>query len=618
VNGGCDVEQVAPAIADALGVPGAATVDDSLAGHLRDRRLLLVLDNLEQVLAAGRLVTDLLAVCPGLTVLATSRAPLTVRGEVERPVRPLPLPPTQSPRAEDVLSAPAGQLFVDRARATVPEFEVSESDAPAVAAICWRLGGLPLAIELAAPRVRLLDPSTLLNRLDHALAVAWARDLPTRQQTIQATLDWSHDLLEPQEQRLLALLGVFTGGFDLAAVEAVAVGEVDEEDVLPALEALVLQSLVTVSFAPGVPASYALLEPIREYALSRLREVAGREAAVRRRHRAHFLALAEQAAPKYAGPEQVLWLQCAEWEAANFRGAIVNALDDGDAETAGRLCWAMWIAWWMSGHPREGRAFAAEVLRHAVPDPVRVRSLLVHASLAYAQGDIDVARRSWQEALHTATASADGPGVAYATAGGGLCDVAEGKLDTARAQFFAAIEQAERVGEQWLLSLCRVWVGTTLLASGDPGGAIEHAELGLENARARGDRLVAYVALFTLAEAALALGELDNARTMLREGIALSMETGDRPNLAFYLDALAVVSVEQGDMTHAARLIGAAASVRDVAGAVVYRYYLPDEQRRASALATARQTLGPTGYDVSYAEGYALDVDGAAALASQS
>src|SRR5262249_40533216 len=153
----------------------------------------------------------------------------------------------------------------------------------------------------------------------------------------------------------------------------------------------------------------------------------------------HFLALAEQAAPMYAGPEQVLWLQRAEWEAANFRGAIVNALDEDDAETAGRLCWAMWIAWWMSGHLREGRAFAAEVLRHGGPDPVRVRTLLVVASLAYAQGDIDVARRRWLEALETATASADGPGIAYATAGGGLSDLAEGKLETAGPQFLAAI-----------------------------------------------------------------------------------------------------------------------------------------------------------------------------------
>jgi predicted ATPase/DNA-binding XRE family transcriptional regulator len=286
------VEDPALFAATVLRSLGAATSEerppvDVLADHLRDKELLLVLDNFEHLLDAAPEVAGLVEVCPGLTVLVTSRAPLRVRGEEEYPVPPLALPPTtRSPSKGEVAGSPAGTLFVERARSTSSGFRLTAENAADVAAICWRLAGLPLALELAAANTKFLDPATLLSRLDRALSTAWGRDLPERQRTMRATLDWSYGLLGERESRLLGRLSVFVGGFSLEAAEAIgAAGDVDAEGVIYGLGALVEQSLVTADQAAG-GLRYGMLEPVRQYALEKLAK-GGEEGETRERHAAY-------------------------------------------------------------------------------------------------------------------------------------------------------------------------------------------------------------------------------------------------------------------------------------------------------------------------------------------
>ena len=280
------VELVLPTVGRALGLvqldPGSAL--DAVIEHVADRPTLLLLDNLEHVVDVAADVATLLARCPGLVVLATSRAPLRVRPEQEYPLSPLAVPLSTSLAV--VAASPAARVFLDRARAVAPGLALTTATAPAVAAICRRLDGLPLALELAAAHARLLPPAALLDRLDSSLGVARSRDLPERQRTMTATLDWSHDLLTRSEQRLLRRLSVFVGGFSLAAAEQVAAS--DEENLLEALAGLVEQSLVTPE--PLAEARYRILEPVREYAAERLR-AAGEADQLRGAHASYVVAL---------------------------------------------------------------------------------------------------------------------------------------------------------------------------------------------------------------------------------------------------------------------------------------------------------------------------------------
>src|SRR5918998_3357097 len=329
-----NVELVVPTVARSLGLREAEgqTPHEVLHTLLRGKRLLLVLDNFEHLMEAAPEVAELIQKCPNLSVLTTSRAPLRLQGEQEYPVPPLRLPAsTRSPAAEEVLDSPSGRLFAERARAASPVFRLEEENAAAIASICWRLAGLPLALELAAAKVRFLDPTTLLSRLDRALSTGWAQDIPDRQRTMRATLDWSYDLLSGSERALFRNLSVFSGGFTLEAAEAVgSVGEVGAEDALESLGRLVEQSLVTASTdRDGNGTRYGMLEPLRQYAGEKLEE-SGDPGTVSRIHAAFFLALAEQAYPELRGPRQGEWLNRLERENSNLRAAMGWALSAGE------------------------------------------------------------------------------------------------------------------------------------------------------------------------------------------------------------------------------------------------------------------------------------------------
>ncbi len=611
-----DARDVLPAVARAVGAPAGdvAELPRLLAEHLRGQRALLVLDNLEHVLDAAPAVADLVASCPELVVLATSRAPLRVRSEVEHPLQPLAVPAEDADAAAVAASA-AVLVFLERARAVSPSFALTDANSAAVGAVCRRLAGIPLALELAAARVRFLDPQALLARLDDAMAGAGGRDLPARQRTMRATFDWSYDLLAPDEQQLLRLLAVFAGGCSLEAVEAVHALTGAGDDVLPLLEVLVEHSLVVVGSDDEGQPRYALLEPVAQYARSRTPEP--ELAAARTAHAAAYLDLAERASPEYLAAEQVVWLDRTDREHANLLAAMSWALESGDGETAGRMAWALWLYWWMRGRPEQGRRLTAQALQHELPPQVRNRATLTLACMSFATGDLASAGEHWRDAEVQAAAGDDVLLRGQSAAGVGLVELATGELAAAEACFTRALPALTGQGlyGEWLVSLTHVWLGTVQMLRGDLGSAVEQAALGLALARDRGDRLTAYVALFNLAQASIAAGDAAAAHPRLEEGIRLTQETGDTANLAYFLDMLAVVDASTGDAGRVGVLVGAAESLREAVGGQVYGYYQPDVELLRQAVAAGRAQLGDDAYDDALDAGRSLSAEDAAAYA---
>ena len=602
-----DPDAVVPAVLDAVAVAtiGGQEPVAAFCGWAADRELLLILDNAEQVAGAAPQVADLVAGVPGLTLLVTSRAPLRLRAEHEFPVEPLALP-----TAEDA-EAPAVRMLLERAAAVSAGWGTAPGDQVAVAAICTRLAGIPLALELAAARCRLLDPAGLLLRLDQVLQVEGA-DRPERHRTMRATLDWSYGLLSPDEQRLLRLLSVFVSGFRLDDVEAVAQRAGLTGEVLSLLESLAEQSLVTVE--PTVEGRrHRLLEPVAQYARSLLVE-AGDEAPFVRAHAEHFLALAEEISPRYRDGGQVAALARVDAEHHNFTAAVEALLSAGDGQSAGRLCWALWMYWWLRGHHALGRQLSEAALRLGQTGVVRGQTELAAATTCFAMDDVSAARLHWEAACeHT---DGDRSTLANAVAGVGLSELAEARLTEAADRFAEAREAAVGVGEygDWVTALSWVWSGTVSLLRGDHERAVQEISEGLASARRRGDRLSSYIALYNLSQVELARGRHAEAAEHLDEGTRLSRETSDHANLAYLLEARAVLEAQQGAHARVPLLLGAAQAIREQLGSFGYGYYRPDPGATARATEQARAHLGTDRYDDALDVGRGLNPDRAAGL----
>jgi predicted ATPase/DNA-binding XRE family transcriptional regulator len=606
-----DPGAVLPAIADALDVePGPAP--DPVAAvfdRLRDREVLLLLDNLEHLLDAAPDVAAVVEAAPGLSVLATSRAPLRVRGEREVAVEPLAVPTGP----DDVATSPAAELLLERARAVQPAWGTAPGDAEAVTTICTRLEGIPLALELAAARARLLGPRALVGRLDDALTEG-SRDLPERQRTMRATLDWSHGLLDEDARGLLRLLSVFVGGFRLDDVEGVVQQYAAAR---PAAVLGLLEHLAEHSFVASDPATgrHRLLEPVAQYAHQRLVEAGEQERALRA-HAAHFLAVAEETAPSFQRADQVVGLARMDAEHPNTMAAMERSLAAGDAVTAARFGWSLWMYWWLRGHHRPGRRLTEQALAHELPDDVRARAELAAATMAFSMDDIPASRAWWSAAADRTADGGDPVAHANAVAGLGLAELASGELDAARECFLRATPFAEAGGPdgEWTAALAQVWLGTVALLVGEADRAVEHIARGLASARRRGDRLTAYVALFNLSQLELQRGRLAAARAHLAEGMRLTQETGDQSNLAYLLDAQAVLEAADDGHSRVPLLLGAAQSIREAVGARGYGYYRPDPQAIAAAAAEARGLLGDDRFDDALDTGRGLGPDEAVIL----
>jgi len=422
---------VAAAIAAGFGLnTSASRLAGDLKAYLRARRLLLVLDNFEQVVGAAPLLAELLAAAPGLVVLVTSRTVLRLRGEHEFPVPPLPVPPADAaPDPADLQRYASVGLFTERAHAAAPGFELTAGNAAAVAEICRRLDGVPLAIELAAARVRLLPPQALLARLDQrfGLLTGGARDLPERQRTLRNTLDWSFGLLPAAEQALFARLAVFAGTFGLPAVEAVCGQAGDAAAASPdrgigagplvdTLGSLVDSSLVRTQTRGGEP-RFSLLETIREYALDRLRD-SGDWNSVHDRHAVYFVDLAEPAEADLTGPGQLAWLDRLEAEHDNVRSAMSWLVDQDRLGPALRLGWATWRFWWLRGHAEELAHYIELILakKEQLPPHEAALTLAAAGFTLMTGGDPARALPLFERSLPLYRQAADELGAALATA----------------------------------------------------------------------------------------------------------------------------------------------------------------------------------------------------------
>jgi predicted ATPase/DNA-binding XRE family transcriptional regulator len=606
-----DAGLVLPTVAHSMGLRETAgqTPHEALREHLQDKRMLLVLDNFEHVLQAAPVIANLLEFCPDLMVLVTSRAPLRVGGEQEYPVPPLELPfSTRDPGVEEVLDSPSGRLFVERARAASPIFSLTEANAAAVASICWRLAGLPLALELAAARMRFLSPSLLLVRLDRALSTSWSRYVADRQRTMRATLDWSHDLLNQPEQALFRRLAVFAGGFTLDAAEAVgATRDAADEDVLGLLGALVEQSLVTAE--PGKKGAevprYGMLEPVRHYALEKLEESSEARVASRS-HTAFFLDLAEQAYPELRGPDQAEWLDRLEREHGNLRATIGRALSAGETETATRLGWALWVFWWLRGYQREGRRWMEMLLEYDLPANLRAIALAVVGHMDFTQGDYESSESYLQESLEIAKRVGDKVRAALAVYILGLLALNGQETEAARLRLEEALCLYLEIGDGQMVSSVRSHLGVLLLIQGDLDGATAMMEEGLGLARKLGDPLGISNALYNLAQIAQARGNHDLAARRFEEGVAVSEEMGDRANLGYFLEGLAVVAGVQGAVERSARLFGAAEGLLQAVEAPVYDYYEPNRSFYQRTVATVRAKLGEEDFEEARERGWAM------------
>ena len=608
-----DPALVIPTVAQSLGLREAEgqTQRETLYAYLREKRFLLVMDNLEHLLEAAPEVAKLIEACRHLVVLVTSRAPLRVRGEHEYPVPPLALPAsTLSPDPEEVLASPSGRLFVELARAASPSFSLEGENAPAVAEICRRLAGLPLALELAAAKVRFLGPTALLSRLDKALSAGAARDLPPRQSTMRATLDWSHDLLEEPQKVLFRRLCVFAGGFTLEAAEAIgATRAIDPEEVVYLLGGLVEQSLVTVRQGQDAQARYGMLEPVRQYARELLEE-SGEAGEARRRHAAHYLSLAELAGPGLKGPDQVPWLQRLETELDNLRAALSWSIDHGEVEPVARMAFESWLFWWLHGHLDEGRRWMEKALAREpdLPDPVRARLLLVAGTLAQGRSDWEPARGYLEESLELFRRLGDEEGTAYALAGMGLVDLGLRRYERGLALVQESIDCFLEVGQRWAASPMLSFAAAASLSRGDLPRARQLAEKGLSLAREVGAGDALYLTLHALATVARAEGDHERAARLFGEGLTLSAEVEDRSSLAYYLQGLAAIAASEGELARAARLWGAAEALLESTEIVAYAH-APDPSLYQRQVAAARERLDEAAWEAAWAEGRTMTLE---------
>jgi len=498
-------ELVASAIGQALGVneTGDQPLMASLRAFLHDRQLLLLLDNMEQVLESAPLVTSLLSSCPGLKVLATSRIVMHLSGEHEFPVPPLALPNLQQlPQVQALSQSASIALFVQRAQAIQRSFSLSAANASIIAEICVRLDGLPLTLELAAARLRVLSPADLLARLTNRLTILTGgpRDLPARQQTLRDTIDWSYDLLPSEAQRLFRRLAPFAGGFTFAAAETLVAdpgnlaGTSSRRSTsiaaLEGISSLIDNSLVQPVASVDNEPRFTMLETIREYAIERLEE-SGEAGAIRRRHARHYLELIETTEPAFFNREWPVWLRRLEQEHDNLRAALQSTLSGGETELALCLAGALVWFWYDRGHLSEGRRWLATVFAQAVtaPSVARAKALIGAGSLAHRQYDLDRAVEHLDEGLRLSRELGDDWSSALALINLGLVAHDQGDYARARELHEESLGLCRASGNAWGIGISLSNLGWAALFSGDLGGARSVTEEALVLRRQLGDTL---------------------------------------------------------------------------------------------------------------------------------
>ncbi len=547
-----DPELVLPAIAKSLGIrefPDRGLIE-ALSRQLQDRQLLMVMDNFEHLLTAALDVAEVLAVCRGLTVLTTSRAPLRVDGEQEYPVRPLGLPePARKISAGDLVKSPAVQLFIRQAQAGHPQFIVTDANARAVGAICASVDGLPLALELAAVRMKMLSPGDLESLLGNRLGVLTGgrQDLPTRQRTMRATIAWSHDLLTVEEQVAFRRFAAFVDGATLESATAV-IAEGERLRAMDLLTVLVDQSLVQrFEDAHGQP-RFAMLETIREFATDQL-AASEEESTVRDWHTAHFLDVAERGEDGLTGPDQAAWMARLETDYGNLRAALDWSIRREDAAASQRFGSALWHFWSASGRLTEGRDWLDRALILAQDDrsAIRAQALLRRGNIAVDLADYPAARRLYEECLSIYRELGDDLNACTALTGLGLVQLSQGDYVAARVAHETTLRLCQTQGWKRGVALASQNLGTVALAEGDYAIAREVFASSLEVRRDLGDDGGAAWAAVWRGRADRLDGRVEDARRWLTRARAGFLEVGDQLGLAFALDELGGLAHAEGD-----------------------------------------------------------------------
>jgi predicted ATPase/DNA-binding CsgD family transcriptional regulator len=646
---------VPKAVAEVLKVPErpGETLTDTLAEVLRDRHLLLILDNCEHLLqASAELVNSLLDSCPRVRILATSREGLGVEGEARWPVPPLTTPdPDRSPTLEELQDSEAARLFVARARNHDPSFAFTPENAHAVARLCRRLEGIPLAIELAANRVGPLSLKHISERLEGSLELlsGGARTAASRQQTLRGTLDWSYELLSEAERKVFRRLCVFAGGWTLEASEAVVSGEgIEKSEVLDLLTGLVEKSLVVAEPTPEDGVRYKMLEPVRQYALEKL-EHCGESEAAKRTHADYFLALAEEAEPELFGPREAEWFDRLEVEHDNIRAALSWTIEQGEIETALRLAAALWMFWFARGYNGEGQRWLEQALTKDGQASVaaRAKALSALAWLADIQEDMDRAEAAAEEGLRLSEEAGIGGSLA-ASLTNILGDVAMTRGDHERAKELLEESLAlyQKVGDRRFVPRVLAFLGNVSIEQedyeqakgfyeeslalgrelGEPTaigmalmslgyvflleGAHERARALFEEAEAlsreRGHKGVLINAIDNLGWAALLRGDHERARSYYEESLALCKELDDKVIASESLEGMACICASEGEVERAARLFGAAQALRE---ALAFQHTPAEAALREPYLATARSQLGEEEWEEAQAQGRALGLE---------
>lgn len=599
---------VPAAIAGAVGVREGHDVPvwDAVRTFLRGRRVLLLLDNCEHLLdACAAAANDLLDRCPDLRILATSREPLRIAGEVTYPLQPLPVPSTTTATNPNALRTCASvELFLDRARAVRPDFTLTPSNAQTVAAICSQVDGIPLALELAATRLRGLTLNQIAERLHDSFAVliGSGRAQPARHQTLRATLEWSHALLNPVEQTVFRRLGAFAAGWSLPAAQAVCASPSEEgaaAAVAEAVAGLVEKSLVVLEEHDG-DARYRFLEPVREYAQGCLAAAAEWDQS-RDRHCAFFVRFAEQAGPEIHRAEQAVWLRRLDRDFENLRLAVRTAQARGDAESVLRLTGALWWYLWMRGHLREGVGWLEPALgRDDVSEPARLAGLGAAAMLLGALGRSDESATLAGELLHRARRLGNHTDAARAATLLGMEWFRRGDLDQTLPLFEQALAAARAAAHPMLVGNALVNLGQVLRQRGEADRAEAFYRQGLAHFEREADVWGIAYAANNLAALLLHQGKHEQATRLSAEAVRLLTGLGDRFYLIFAVEDLGRVVAAGGRSASAARLFGAGHALRLATGALLPPGGQADYEHD---LAAVRGVVGDAGFARAWAEG---------------
>ena len=611
LSGVRDPTLVAPTIASSFGMHEIVTDPvEALVHHLADRELLLILDNFEQVTEAAGVVDRLLVGAPGLRVLVTSRRPLRLSGEQEYEVGPLSVLEPEDADPEALAASASVRLFAARAAAVLPDFAVNEENAPAVAEISRRLDGLPLAIELAASRVKLMGPSELVHRMDRRLPLltGGTRDLPERQRTLRAAIEWGHDLLDPEERRLFERLAVFRGGWRLMAAETVCRDGL-AIDVLDGLDSLVDRSLVRHAAANGGAVRFSMLETIHEFAAERL-AASGDAAEVRRRHAVFVRDLIEEAEPHLRTEDQVAWLNRLGEEHDNIRAALDGAVEVGDGETALRIAAAVWRFWQLRGPLAEARDRLERIL--AMPEAQdrtahRARALGALGGIVYWQRDYAATVAPYDEAVKIAEELGDPRLLSRTLYDRSFVPFALDQDYEAQERFLRrALQEADQDDAMLHADVLMGLAYMPMMRDQDWQAAIGPIEQALAYCRAAGERMRLNEVLGGLAAVRLLLGDLAEAKRFLYEAIAAQMELDSPATLGIAMAMLAVGEMRWGDPVVAARLLGAWEATKDegvgTLPPIAFALF-------GDPVAMIREAIGDAGFERAKAEGYAMTIE---------